>query len=97
MKLDCRYILGLEVTFEQFSKYSKNASSNDCTHTNEKGCAILEAVESGEIDSDSYANFRKMEKEKAYFESSTLERKKKDKDFGKMVKSFKKQRKNDKY
>ena len=63
----------------------------------EKGCAILNAVEIGEVDEDSYANFQKMEKEKLHFESDAMERKKKDKDFGKMVKNVKKQRKNNKY
>ena len=36
-------------------------------------------------------------KEKIHFESDALERKKKDKDFGKMIKNVKKQRKNNKY
>ena len=63
----------------------------------EIGCAILAAVEKGEIDKDSYSNFQKMEKEKMHFDSDLLERKKKDKDFGKMVKNVKKQRKNNKY
>ena len=58
---------------------------------------LLEAVENGEIDQDSYANFRKMEKEKMHFESDALDRKKKDKDFGKMVKDVKKIRKNMKF
>jgi ribosome biogenesis GTPase len=63
----------------------------------EKGCAVLAALEEGGIDKDSYANFQKMEKEKMHFESDAMERKKKDKDFGKMIKNVKKQRKNNKY
>ncbi len=88
---------GLEITFETIIDYAQNCRFTDCTHIHEKGCAILAAVESGEIDKDSYSNFRKMEKEKMHFESETIERKKKDKDFGKMIKNFKKQRKNSKY
>jgi len=88
---------GLEITFESILEYAQNCRYNDCTHMHELGCAILAAVESGEIDADSYANFQKMEKEKMHFESDLLERKKKDKDFGKMVKQVKKQRKNNKY
>ena len=88
---------GLETTFETILGYTQNCRFQDCTHMHEKGCAILAAVENGEIDKDSYSNFQKMEKEKMHFESDLLERKKKDKDFGKMVKQVKKQRKNNKY
>ncbi len=88
---------GLETTFETILGYAQNCRFQDCTHMHEKGCAILAAVENGEIDKDSYFNFQKMEKEKMHFESDLLERKKKDKDFGKMVKQVKKQRKNNKY
>jgi len=88
---------GLERTFQSIFSFAQNCRYTDCTHVNESGCAVLEALEKEEIDQDSYANFRKMEKEKAHFESDALERKRKDKDFGKMVKHVKKQRKSNKY
>lgn len=88
---------GLEVTFESILEYSKDCQYKDCTHVHEKGCAVLLAIENGDIDQDAYINFRKMEKEKQHFESDSLERKKKDKDFGKMVKQVMKQRKNNKF
>ena len=50
---------------------------------------ILEAIEKDEIDKDSYENYLKMEKEKTHFESTVIERRKKDKDFGKMIKNMK--------
>ena len=83
---------GLETTFETIIELSNNCKFNDCTHTNEKGCAILKAIENNKIDYDSYSNFIKTERERDFFDSSVLERKKKDKDFGKMIKNFKKQR-----
>ncbi|WP_303317448.1 ribosome small subunit-dependent GTPase A [Flavivirga abyssicola] len=88
---------GLEMTFDDISELSQSCKFKNCTHTREKGCAILNAVENGDIDSDSYTNFQKMEKESAFFESSVEEKRKKDKDFGKMVKHIKKQRQRDKY
>jgi len=57
----------------------------------------LVAVENGEIDEEAYSNFQKMEKEKMHFESDAMERKKKDKDLGKIIKKFKKHRKDNKY
>ena len=41
----------------------------------------------------SYENYLKLEREKAFFESSVVDKRKKDKDFGKMVKSIKKDKK----
>jgi ribosome biogenesis GTPase len=76
---------------------SQNCRFKDCTHTNETGCSVLEAVEKGEIDKGSYENYLKMEKEKTHFESSVVERRKKDMDFGKMVKNYKKDMSKNKY
>jgi ribosome biogenesis GTPase len=88
---------GLETTFDSIIEYTKNCRFKDCSHMHEKGCALLEAVGKGEIDEDSYYNFLKMEKEKSHFESDALERRRKDRDFGKMIKNVKKHRKNNKY
>lgn len=88
---------GLETTFDLIIRYSQNCKFKDCTHTNEKGCSVIEAVEKGEIDEASYENFIKMEKEKAHFDLSVVERRKKDKNFGKMIKNFKKDIHKNKY
>ncbi len=89
--------IGLEITFDQILELSNQCKFNDCKHINEKDCAILNAVENGEIDTESYLNYLKLEREKVFFESSVEERKKKDKNFGKMIKKFKKRRNLDKY
>jgi len=88
---------GLEITFDLIIRLSKNCKFKDCTHTNEMGCSVLEAVEKGEINKSSYENYLKMEREKAHFESTIAEKRKKDKEFGKMLKNYKKDRKKDKY
>jgi len=88
---------GLEITFDDIVNLSYKCKFKDCTHTNEKGCAILEALENEEIESESYINFQKMQREKDFFDSTIAERKKKDKNFGKMIKNVKKQRKNNKF
>jgi len=79
---------GLEITYDMIFGLSENCKFKDCTHTTEIGCAVLEAVENGEIDRDSYENYLKMEKEKAHFESTVLEKRQKDKEFGKMLKNY---------
>jgi ribosome biogenesis GTPase len=83
---------GLDMTFDEILNLAQDCKFNDCTHTNEKGCAVLNAIENEELDADAYTNFMKMEKEKMHFESDAIERKKRDKDFGKMIKNIKKQR-----
>ncbi len=88
---------GVDITFDEITQIANLCKFKDCTHTNEKGCAVLKAIDNGEIDADSYANFQKMEKERTHFESSVQEKKKKDKNFGKMIKNMKKQRKFNKY
>ncbi|PKV51546.1 ribosome biogenesis GTPase [Aquimarina sp. MAR_2010_214] len=80
---------GLEKTFEKIVELSKNCKFNDCTHTIEIDCAVMAAVESEEIDKLFYENYLKMKREKEHFESTVAEKRKKDKNFGKMVKQFK--------
>ena len=88
---------GLEITFDRIIELSKKCKFKDCTHIHESGCAVLEAVKKGEMDQDSYKNYLKILREKAHFESSVTEKRKKDKDFGKMVKNYKKDKKSNKY
>ncbi len=89
--------IGIETTFDLIYSLSENCKYNDCTHINEIGCSVIEAVKKGKIDKASYENYLKMEKEKAYFESSVAERRKKEKNFGKIMKNYKKDIKNSKY
>lgn len=81
---------GLEMTFDKILSLSQNCKFKDCTHTIEVGCCVLEAVEAGDVDKSSYENYLKMEREKAHFTSTTQERRKKDKEFGKLIKQYKK-------
>ena len=84
---------GLETAFGWINDLSRECKFSDCRHIHEDGCAIIEAVESGELDRSAYENFLKLEREKIHFQSSIAQKRKKDKDFGKMVKQFKKSRK----
>ncbi len=88
---------GLEITFRKIVEYAQNCKYKDCTHTNESGCAVIKAVENGYIDRASYKNYLKMEREKAHFESTVEEKRKKDKDFGKFINNYKKVMKKNKF
>ena len=88
---------GLEITFEKIISLSEDCRFKDCTHTTEIGCAVIAAVENGEIDRSSYENYLRMEREKEHFESTVAEKRKKDKNFGKMLKNYKKNQNFKKY
>jgi ribosome biogenesis GTPase len=81
---------GLETTFDIIFRLAKNCKFHDCTHTKEAGCMVIEAVENGELDKSVFENYQKMQIEQSYFERSVLEKKKKEKLFGKIVKDYNK-------
>ncbi len=81
---------GLNRTFEEILSLSRNCKYKDCTHTNEAGCAIIEAVEKGELDRSILDNYYKMQKEKSHFETTIVEKRKKEKLFGKILKEYQK-------
>lgn len=85
---------GLSATFDSIFEYAKDCKYQNCTHTNEIGCAVIDAVKNRLIDQKSYDNYLKMNKEKDFFESSVAERRKRDKNFGKMLKDYKKGKSN---
>ncbi len=84
---------GLEITYKEIIKLSQECEFSDCTHTKDKGCAILEAIERGDIEKESYENYLSIKKEKAHFESTVAEKKLKDKDLTKKIKRYKKTKK----
>ncbi|MBI1933013.1 MAG: ribosome small subunit-dependent GTPase A [Ignavibacteriales bacterium] len=84
---------GIEKTFDEITSLMEQCQFSDCTHTVEKGCAILEAVKNNQISEKRYGNFMKLRKESQYYERSYVEKRKRDKEFGKMIKSVLKEHK----
>jgi ribosome biogenesis GTPase len=109
IKLDCEAMLidtpgmreignfsvetGIDETFTDIKELSEKCQFNDCTHVNEKGCAVLKAVEIGQVPEKRYQNYIKMKKESLYYEMSYLEKRQKDKLFGKLCKTVMKHKK----
>ena len=81
---------GLNETFADIIAYFNQCRFNNCTHSNEEGCAVIAAVEKGIIEEERYENFLKIQKESAYYEMSYLDKRKKEKTFGKFIKNYKK-------
>jgi len=83
---------GLNMGFEEFVVLTANCRYANCSHEHEPGCAIRAAVESGELSKDRYSSYIKLKKESEYHEMSYLDKRKKDKAFGRFIKSAKKQK-----
>ncbi|MDH5735511.1 MAG: ribosome small subunit-dependent GTPase A [Gammaproteobacteria bacterium] len=78
---------GLDETFSEILELSQTCKFVNCTHSNEKGCAILAAIKAGDLSEQRYQNYLKMKKESEFNQMSYLEKRKKDRDFGKLIKS----------
>jgi len=84
---------GVNMGFEEFVGLSANCRYANCSHEHEPGCAVRTAVENGELSKDRYSSYIKLKKESEHYEMSFLDKRKKDKAFGRFVKSAKKQMK----
>ncbi len=51
---------GVDDVFDDIRRLSGGCRFGDCTHTVEPGCAVLDALSSGELDGRRYANYMKM-------------------------------------
>ena len=57
---------GLKETFADIEVFAESCRFRDCRHEGEPGCAVLEAVDQGNLDSGRLASFRKLQAEAAY-------------------------------
>jgi ribosome biogenesis GTPase len=79
--------------FEDILELSINCRYANCSHTQEPGCAVLAAIKSGELGKGRYFSYLKLKKESDYHEMSYLDKRKKDRAFGRFIKSAMKQMK----
>ncbi len=84
---------GLDDSFADITALAASCRFADCSHDNEPGCAIRKAIASGELDAAHYQSYLKLKAESAFNEMSYVDKRKKDKAFGKMVKTVLKHKK----
>ncbi|MFC1992772.1 ribosome small subunit-dependent GTPase A [Chloroflexota bacterium] len=84
---------GIEESFSDILDLSKECRFNDCTHTHEAGCAVLRAVQRGDVRETHYQSFLKLKQESEYYQMSYIEKRRKDRKFGQFIKSAMKQSK----
>ena len=85
---------GISKTFQDVEQFLGMCKYSDCTHTNEPGCRILEAIQNGELSQERYDQYVKLQKESEYNTNSEqylINKKEKFKTIAKMNrKNFKK-------
>ncbi|MDD5328950.1 MAG: ribosome small subunit-dependent GTPase A [Sulfuricella sp.] len=81
---------GIGRSYSDITAIASSCRYRDCSHTGESGCAVLEAVHSGEISREHFENHLKLREESEFYQMSHAEKRKKDRDFGKYLKSAKK-------
>jgi ribosome biogenesis GTPase len=77
----------IDESFSDIHELSKECRFSDCTHSVEAGCAILAAVRTGTLSETRYRSYKKLIKESEFLEMSYVERRKKDRQFGRMIKT----------
>ena len=83
--------------FPYITKIGAGCRFTDCTHVNEAGCAVLEAVHAGQLDSEVYESYLKLLKEQKRFAIKAEDKKRLGKQFGKMTREANSYRKKYKY
>ncbi|MDH5326962.1 MAG: ribosome small subunit-dependent GTPase A [Gammaproteobacteria bacterium] len=81
---------GIGDSYSRISTLSSRCRYRNCNHTDEPGCAVLAAMQAGEISPESLGNFHKLREESKFNDMSYAEKRKKDRDFGRYIKSAKK-------
>jgi len=82
---------GVSNVFSEIEQLGKGCRFVDCTHQHEPGCKVLAAIESGDLSTEKHQSYIKLQKEAKYYDMTSLEKRRKDKGFGKMVKTAMKQ------
>ncbi len=83
---------GLDDSFAEIKELASQCRFADCSHSNEPGCAIRKAIANGELNAEHYQSYLKLKAESDFNEMSYVDKRKKDKAFGQMVKTVLKQK-----
>lgn len=82
---------GVAEIFPEIQDLSLRCRFSNCTHTREPGCAVLTALTEGELSEARYQSYLKLQRETEFHDLSYSEKRKRDRDFGQMIRSIKNQ------
>ncbi len=75
---------GVEAVFSDIVDLAADCRFSDCKHETEPGCAVLHAIEQGQLDARRLERWRKLEREDAFNTSSVAERRARSRQLGRM-------------
>lgn len=78
---------GLGELFADIDALALTCKFNDCGHVSEPGCAVTAAIAAGDLDAARLDRWRKLVAEEEFNTASMVDRRNKDKAFGKMVRT----------
>ncbi|CAE6953140.1 Small ribosomal subunit biogenesis GTPase RsgA [Vibrio sp. B1FLJ16] len=82
---DCE--TGVSETFSDITELAEHCHFSDCQHVSEPGCEVQAAIEDGRLELRRLNNYQKLLREQAINGATLAEKRDKDKQFGKMVRS----------
>lgn len=82
---------GIDNFFDEITLLAEKCKFGDCSHTSEPGCGVLAALKAGLLDEGKYNNYISLKKEADFYELTELEKREKDKQFGKFINKAKKE------
>lgn len=83
---------GIEDSFADIAALAQQCRFPDCTHEREPGCAVRAALQRQEIGEEHLRNYLKLRKESEFHESSLVERRARDRAFGRFMHQYQKGR-----
>jgi len=79
--------------FPAIEEFAENCRYGDCTHMVEEGCAVLRALDRGDLEATAYESYVKLVKEQRRFEIRAEDKKRMNRQFGKMAREANENRK----
>jgi ribosome biogenesis GTPase len=83
---------GIGETFADINALARGCRYADCRHASESGCEVRAAIERHELSEEHLRNFLKLQKEADFNELSYVDRRKKDRAFGRFLHTYKKRK-----
>ncbi len=83
---------GIEAAFADISALARGCRYPDCRHDREPGCAVRAAIDRHELTEEHLQSYQKLRKESEFHDLSSIDRRNKDKAFGRHMHTYKKQK-----
>jgi ribosome biogenesis GTPase len=80
---------GIGDSFADIIGLASGCRYGNCSHANEPGCAVRAALDAGAISQAHYDNYLKLRAESEFYQMSYVEKRRKDRNFGRFIKSAK--------